>query len=309
MMSAKKKVNAGKVEEPIMTLPTILVTGAGGKTGSYVVKQLIEDGSPVRAFVRRRDERAERLTSLGAEVVVGDLLDIESLRSALAGIKRAYFCYPPADRLLEATTNLAVVGKEVGLEAVVNMSQIIAREGHPSPLTHQHWLGEKVLEWADVGVTHIRPTLFAEMTVILSAKTIGSDGKILLPYGSEKHAPVAAEDIARVVVGVLTNPGPHAGEDYTVTGQKDMSQSEIASVFSTILAKPVEYVDIPLEHWQKGAADAGFPPFLIEHLSRVSEDYKNGLFAGVTDVVHTVGGREPQPIEEFIHANAQAFVA
>ncbi len=292
-----------------MTTPTILVTGAGGKTGSYVVKQLIEDGFPVRTFVRRRDERSKRFTSLGADVVVGDFLDIESLRSAMAGVKRAYFCYPVADRLLEATTNFAVVGKEFGLEAVVNMSQIIAREGHPSPLTHQHWLGEKVLEWADVGVTHIRPTLFAEMTVILSAKTIASDRKILLPYGSGKHAPVAAEDIARVVVGALKNPRLHAGKVYTVTGQKDMSQSEIASVFSTILTKPVEYVDIPLEHWQKGAADAGFPPFLIEHLSRVSEDYKNGLFAKVTDVVREVGGRQPQPIEDFISANAQAFGA
>lgn len=290
-----------------MTTPTILVTGAGGKTGSYVVKQLIEDDFPVRAFVRRRDEKAERLTSQGADVVVGDFLDIESLRPAMAGIQRAYFCYPPADRLLEATTNFAAVGKEVGLEAVVNMSQIIAREGHPSPLTHQHWLGEKVLEWADVGVTHIRPTLFAEMTLILSGKTIASDGKILLPYGSGKHAPVAAEDIARVVVGALKNPGPHAGKVYTVTGRKDMSQSEIASVFSTILAKPVEYVDIPLESWQKVMADLGHAPFLIEHLSRVSEDYKNGLFAEVTDVVREVGGRQPQPIEDFISANAQAF--
>lgn len=308
-MSAKKKANAGKVEEPIAMTPTVLVTGAGGKTGSFVVKQLIGEGFPVRTFVRRLDERAERLTSLGADMVVGDFLDIESLRAALAGIQRAYFCYPPTDRLLEATTIFALVGREVGLEAVVNMSQIIAREGHPSPLTNQHWLGEKVLDWADVGVTHIRPTLFAEMTQILSAKTIASDGKIYLPYGDGKHAPVAAEDIARVVVGVLTNPQPHTGKVYTLTGPKDVSQSEIAASFSTVLGKPVEYVDIPLEHWQKAMADLGHASFLIAHLSRVSEDYQNGLFAGVTDVVREVGGRQPHPIEDFIRANAQAFGA
>ena len=292
-----------------MTNPTILVTGAGGKTGSYVVEQLIEEGFPVRAFVRSLDERAERLTSLGAEVVVGDFLDIESLRSAMAGIKRAYFCYPPADRLLEATTNFALVAKEVGLEAVVNMSQIEVRDAHPSHLANQHWLGEKVLEWADVGVTHIRPTHFAEMTAILSAKTIASDGKIYLPYGDGKHAPVAAEDIARVVVGVLKDPGPHAGKVYTVTGRKDMSQSEIAAVFTEVLGKPVEYVDIPLEAWQKALADLGLSPFLIQHLGHMAEDHKNGFFAGVTDVVHKVGGREPQSLEDFIRANAKAFGA
>ncbi|MCH7768786.1 MAG: NmrA family NAD(P)-binding protein [Nitrospinae bacterium] len=292
-----------------MTTPKVLVTGAGGKTASYVVEQLIEEGFPVRALVRRLDERSDRLTSLGAEVVVGDFLDIESLRSAMAGLKRAYFCYPPADRLLEATTNFAIVAKEVSLEALVNMSQFEVRDAHPSHLANQHWLGERVLEWADVGVTHIRPTFFAEMSLILNGKTIASEGKMYLPYGDGKHAPVSAEDIARVVVGVLTNPGPHTGEIYKVTGPEDLSIAEIAEIFNTALGKPVEYVDIPLEVWQKALADLGLSPFLIQHLGHMAEDHKNGFFAGVTDVVHKVGGRQPQSLEDFIRANAQAFGA
>ena len=66
-----------------MTKPTILVTGATGKTGAAVVEQLVARDFPVRALVRRHDERSERLASLGAEVIAGDLLDIESLRAAL----------------------------------------------------------------------------------------------------------------------------------------------------------------------------------------------------------------------------------
>ncbi|MCH7922324.1 MAG: NmrA family NAD(P)-binding protein [Nitrospinae bacterium] len=292
-----------------MTTPKILVTGAGGKTASYVVEQLIEEGFPVRALVRRLDERSDRLTSLGAEVVVGDFLDIESLRSAMAGIKRAYFCYPPADRLLEATTNFAIVAKEVDLEALVNMSQFEVRDAHQSHLANQHWLGERVLEWSGLNVTHIRPTFFAEMSLILNAKTIASEGKMYLPYGDGKHAPVSAEDIARVVVGVLTNPGPHTGEIYKVTGPEDLSIAEIAEIFNTALGKPVEYVDIPLEVWQKALADLGLSPFLIQHLGHMAVDHKNGFFAGVTNVVHKVGGRQPQSLEDFIRANAKAFGA
>ena len=41
-----------------MTKPTILVTGATGKTGAHVVDQLIGKGFPVRALVHRADERA-----------------------------------------------------------------------------------------------------------------------------------------------------------------------------------------------------------------------------------------------------------
>jgi uncharacterized protein YbjT (DUF2867 family) len=47
--------------------PTILVTGATGKTGAAVVAQLRENDWPVRAIVRRRDQRSEKLDRLGAQ--------------------------------------------------------------------------------------------------------------------------------------------------------------------------------------------------------------------------------------------------
>ncbi|MBT3923615.1 MAG: NmrA family NAD(P)-binding protein [Nitrospina sp.] len=281
----------------------VLVTAATGKTGSHVVEQLIEKGYPVRAQVRRHSEKSELLESMGAEVVVGDYFDRQFLHTAMRGIKRAYFCYPPADRLLEAITNFAVVAKEVGLEFMVNMSQIIARHGHPSRLTNQHWLGERVLEWAGIGTAHIRPTLFAEMFLMLNAEGIASQGKIFLPYGKGSHAPVAAQDIARVVVGILTNPESHVGKAYTVTGEKALSQNEIARIIGDVLGKPVEYVDIPLEKWRQAMADKGHPTFLIDHLSCVAEDYQVGRFDKVTDVVLKVGGQPAQNFEAFISEN------
>ena len=71
-----------------MSKPLILVTGATGKTGAPVVEQLIERGYPVRALVHRLDERSERLSELGAEVVQGDFLDLPSLEAAMKGAKR-----------------------------------------------------------------------------------------------------------------------------------------------------------------------------------------------------------------------------
>ncbi len=292
-----------------MTNPTILVTGATGKTGALVVEQLIDKGFSVRALVHRRDKRSERLAARGAKVVVGDLLDAASLRPALEGVKRAYFVYPPADRLLEATTIFAVVAKEAGIEAVVNMSQIIAREGHPSPLSRQHWLAERVLDWAGIGVTHIRPTFFAEMPLFLNAATIAAEGKIYQHHCDGRHAPVTADDISRVIVGVLTDPKPHRGKTYVVTGPEAMSQSDIAAVFAKVLGKPVEYVDPPLEHWRRAMADAGLPAFVVEHLSRVSEDHKKGLFDAVTDVVAEIGGRPARPFEDFVRENIGRLAA
>jgi len=46
-----------------------LVTGPTGATGGETVEQLLEKGHAVRALAHREDERSERLSKLGAEVV------------------------------------------------------------------------------------------------------------------------------------------------------------------------------------------------------------------------------------------------
>jgi NAD(P)H dehydrogenase (quinone) len=292
-----------------MSNPLILVTGATGKTGAYVVEQLIERGFPVRALAHRRDERSVRLEALGAEVVLGDFLDLQSIREAMAGVRRAYFCYPPqGDRLVDATTIFAVAARDTGVETLVNMSQITAREDSESPLARHHWLSENIFDWADIGAVHIRPTFFAEDLFIFSGKSIALEHKLYLPYGSQRHAPVAAVDIARVVVGILADPTLHVGERYVVTGPRNMLIGEIAEVLSSQLGHAVEYIDLPNEAWgQVLSEQAGLPEFLVTHLRAVADDHKNGVFSAQTDVVERIGGQPPQSLEDFIRDNLAQF--
>ena len=293
------------------TNPRILVTGAAGKTGAEVVEQLLGRGFPVRALVRRRDERSARLEALGADVTVGDLLDLESMRTAMQGVKRVYFVYPPQGELLvEATTIVAVAARDAGVEALVNMSQISAREESKSPLARQHWLSERILDWADVGAVHLRPTFFAENLVMFGAATIASQGKLYLPYGAEKHAPVAAADIARVASGILTDPTLHVGERYVVTGPRNLSLAEMAGVLSRELGRPVEYVDLPVEAWGEVLAKVdGMTDSLVTHLKAVAIDHQNGIFRGETDVVERIGGQPPQSLDAFIREHRTVFGA
>ncbi|MCY3988236.1 MAG: SDR family oxidoreductase [Gammaproteobacteria bacterium] len=65
--------------------PLVLVAGATGGTGSLVVAELIEQGYPVRAFVRDTAKAAERLGA-DVEAVVGDLKDPASIAAALDGV-------------------------------------------------------------------------------------------------------------------------------------------------------------------------------------------------------------------------------
>ncbi|MDX3071096.1 SDR family oxidoreductase [Streptomyces sp. NPDC088354] len=78
----------------MMTTRNLLVIGATGKTGRHTTELLLRRGHRVRALVRRIDERSEGPAGLGAEVMVGDALDLGPMARATEGINAAYFTYP-----------------------------------------------------------------------------------------------------------------------------------------------------------------------------------------------------------------------
>src|SRR5258707_2055381 len=126
----------------------ILVTGAAGRVGAVgrtVTELLLNQGKAVRAMVRNEDERAQALRDMGAEVVVGDLLDLDSMHSVIAGCETMYFSMSISDAYLAATINTAAVAKHRGVKAFINMSQMTVfqmsiTETTPSPTHQLQWL-------------------------------------------------------------------------------------------------------------------------------------------------------------------------
>jgi uncharacterized protein YbjT (DUF2867 family) len=167
-----------------MNSEKFLVTAATGDTGRYTVQRLLEKGHAVRALVHKEDERSEALRGTGAEVVVGDLLEHDDAIRVTAGTSAAYFCYPLRPGLIQASAYFAYAAKRAGLEAVVNMSQISAREDSKSHAARDHWIAERVFDWSAVPVVHLRPTFFAQRLLYPhSWATIVENGIIDLPYG------------------------------------------------------------------------------------------------------------------------------
>ncbi len=157
----------------------ILVTGAAGQLGAVgrtVCGLLLDRGLPVRAMVRREDDRAAALRAVGAEVVVGDLLEPADVYRVVSGCRRVYFGMSVSAGYLEATVTMAVVAREVGVDAVVNMSQMTVSQMSIQNTTssgqqRQHWLSEQALAWSGLPVVTIRPTMFLESFFQLAAPT------------------------------------------------------------------------------------------------------------------------------------------
>ena len=99
----------------------------------------------------------------------------------------------------------AQAAREVGVDLIVNMSQISARREAKSDAALQHWLSERVFDRSGVPVTHLRPTYFAEWLLYMRAMI--REDRISVPFGpAGRHAPIAAEDQAAVIAAVLAAP-------------------------------------------------------------------------------------------------------
>src|SRR5262245_66594038 len=123
---------------------------------------------------------------------------------------------------LEASVTMAAVAREVGVNALINMSQMTGSETSirnpaSSGQQRQHWLSEQAIAWSGLPVVTIRPTMFLESFFPLAAPTIRARGRIEVPFGRGKTSPVAAADVARVVAAVLADPGPHLGRYNVLT--------------------------------------------------------------------------------------------
>jgi hypothetical protein len=93
---------------------------------------------------------------------------------------------------LEATVTMAAVAREVGVDALVNMSQMTVSQMSiqnttPSPQQRQHWLSEQALAWSGLPVVTIRPTVFLEgFFLSLTGPSVRDRGRIELPFGAEQ---------------------------------------------------------------------------------------------------------------------------
>ena len=294
-----------------MTSQPVLVTGATGDTGSYAIDALAKFDVPVRAMVHKDDERAAMLRGSGVEVVLGDLLDIDAVRSAMEGVSAAYFVYPLIPGLIDATAYFAQAAREAGLRGIVNMSQISARRESKSHQARDHWISERVFDWSCVHVTHLRPTFFAEWltySYMRVRRDIAEQGLIRLPFGNGRHAPIAAADQGRVIAAILANPAPHSDKTYSLFGPVEMDWNGIAKTVGDALGREVIYRPIEIADFIQQLRGLGLPEQTLQHLGAVAQDFQEGLFAGTDDIIKTITGMPPMTVRSFVEAHRKELI-
>jgi len=285
----------------------VLITGATGATGGNAIKKLLEREVPVRALVHKVDERSEKLSSQGVEIIRGDLSDFEAVSEALQGITAAYFVFPvKVPGILEATAFFAQAALEQGVGAIVNMSQISARRIAKSHAAQNHWIAERLLDRSGIPVTHLRPTFFAEWLMYVS-ESIREKDMFPLPFGNARYAPIAAEDQGRVIAAILNDSAEHAGKTYPLYGPKELTQYEVADILTQVLRRQITYVPVEIEAFSEIWKEMGYSPYIRQHISAVAQDCRDGVFSGTNDLVEKLTGQKPLQLVDYITKHKAAF--
>ncbi len=220
---------------------TILVTGATGTVGRNVVEQLVKRGADVRALVR---DPAKANVPAGVTAVKGDLLDVDSLRSAFSGVSTLFLLNAVVpDEFTQALIALNVA-REAGIERLVYLSVIHSDVYVNVP----HFAGkfgvERMIEQMGFNATILRPAYFMNNELTIKDVVTGH-GVYPMPIGGKGLAMIDARDIGEIAAIELVrrekSATPLPLERINLVGPDNLTGAKAAAIWSKMLGRPIAY--------------------------------------------------------------------
>lgn len=279
----------------------VLVTGATGNTGYGLVPALCQAGVAVRALVR--DEmKAGLLKRAGAEIVVGDLDQPETIAPAVEGVDKVYLLTWNGPSQARQVQNVIDVACQAGRPYLVRHS---AWGSPKSRIITQIAQAEEAVKASGLPWTIIKPTFFMQ-NVVMGAQTVAADGTIYWNMGDGKLAMIDVRDIVDVAVAVLTGE-EHQGKSYILTGPEAISFHDVAATFSNLLNKEVRYVNVPSEAACQSMVSMGFPEWVAQGYAELSEGFSKGFASQPTENVAALTGHPARSFAQFASDYAEIF--
>jgi uncharacterized protein YbjT (DUF2867 family) len=259
------------------------IFGASGNTGSVVARALLDRGRAVRV-VARDPAKVAPLAARGAEVVRGDVLDRGSVERALLGAEGAYLLLPPdasSDDLVaqgrRVTANYVAALRQSPVRHAVLLSSVGAQvPSGTGPIVTVHEAERALGAVKSTAFTYVRAAYFME-NLLAYAQAMRTDGVLPVFGGGSGHAfaMVATADIGEVAAEALLAP-PAASEVVELSGPREYSFDDAASIASAVLGRPVRAVDLPLDGLVPALTGFGVSPNVAGLYREMTEAFGAG---------------------------------
>ncbi|MGY5126581.1 NAD(P)H-binding protein [Streptomyces nigrescens] len=275
----------------------ILVTGATGNMGRALLKELHACGAgPVRGLTR---DAARAAFPGGAEVVEGDLGRVESLNSALDGVRSLFLVQG-----MGAEGEVLEAARQAGVEHVVLVSSITVQTHPHLPAAGVNAAVERLLKDSGMAWTILRPTQFASNT-LWWATSIRETGTVHVPYADLGLPAIHPADIAAVARAALAEPG-HRGRTYPLTGPERVTARQQVAALAAALGQELSLVEISREQAHRQMASFMGDETANAVLDLTGGDLNEELLK-VRDTVPQLTGRPAAPFRQWAAEHAAAF--
>jgi len=288
----------------------VLVTGAAGLSGSIVIREFAQQGTPVKALVRDRARAKAFETFPTVEIVTGDMLRPETLHAALEGVDRVLMISSSTPQMAETQCTFIDAAKKAGVLHIAKFSGAesgIGFNANNFRYTRMHEEIERYLEASGVAWTHLRPSQFMQV-YLREAPSIAKQGAFYQALKNVKLSPVDLEDVGKVAFGVLNSNG-HESKSYDMTGPEALSMPEIAERISEAIEQPVRYINITQAERRQALLNAGISADFADALDEQANERRRCPESRVSLAAHEMFGIKPTTFAEFARRNAPVFRA
>lgn len=282
----------------------ILVTGASGNVGRYVVKYALENGQQVTAAGTRKEVLSEMFGD-AVKSVYFDFTKPDTFCGALEGADRVFIMRPPHLGKPEDMQPFVEALKSKGGIRMVSFLSLIGVEKNPIPPHHKI---EKYIEQAGLPYCHIRPSFFMQNISGIHAFEIKHFDRIVVPVKNALTSFIDAQDIGEMTAKVLSEPEKHQNKGYSITGPEAIDYWKAAEILSKELGRKIVYGNpkpsLAKQYWidvrglDKDYATVMGMLYLMTRMGTAKQ---------VTTVFEDVMGKKPQTFEQFVRKNIQAW--
>ena len=283
----------------------ILVLGGTGTVGSHVVHELLARDVDVRVLTRTA-ERAEGLPE-GAEGVIGDLLEPETVRSVFRDTDGVFMLNPVS--LTETSEGLMALNgiRSSGVKRLVYLSVHNVDAAPHLPHFGSKVAVEAAIKASDIPYTILRPNHFYQNDTLFKDVLL-QYGVYPQPIGDVGLSRVDVRDIADAAAAALTT-GEHDGQTYNIVGPDMHTGQSTAEVWSQVLGKSIEYGGNDLDAWEQQFLQF-MPAWMVFDFRLMFAFFQeNGLKAAADDIERQteLTGHAPRSFEDFAREMAETW--
>ena len=282
----------------------VLVTGASGNVGNYVVKELLKMGEEV-ITAGTDTKKLKNMFGDKVHAVEFDFTKQHTFKDALNEVDRVFLMRPPHLGKPQDLYPFIDAMKSSNIKLVSFLS-LMGVENNIIPPHHKI---EKYIESLQIPYTHIRPGFFMQNVSGIHSLEIREQDKIFIPAGKSKTSFIDAADIGLSIATVLHEPEKYRNTAHTITGSEALDYYQVAEILSRVTGRKITY-DKPgyLKYRRYYIKVRGLDKAYVNVTVALYFMTRMGTAKEVTNGFYELTGKTQRSFEDFALENRSAFM-